>query len=116
MKIRFQADADFKQAILRGVLRREPGMDFQTASVAGLSGLTDLEVLAIAAQDSRVIVSHDQRTMPHYFSEFIATQTSPGLIIIPQKILIAVAVEELLLIWVASSPDEWINRVCRLPL
>jgi hypothetical protein len=29
MKIRFQADADFNMEIVAGVLRREPGIDFQ---------------------------------------------------------------------------------------
>jgi hypothetical protein len=78
MRVRFQADADLKRTIVSGLLRRDPGMDFQTASGAGLQGLTDLEVLAIAGRDGRILVSHDKRTMPYHFSEFIKTRTSPG--------------------------------------
>lgn len=49
MTIRFQADADLNQAIITGILRREPLIDFQTANVSALSGLSDLEVLLIAS-------------------------------------------------------------------
>ncbi len=64
MKIRFQADADLKHAIVSGLLRREPMIDFQTATQAGLAGLNDLEVLRISAREGRVLVTHDNRTMP----------------------------------------------------
>lgn len=59
MSIRYQADADLNQAIVTGVLRREPTIDFQTAFAAGLEGVKDLEVLAIAARQGRILVSHD---------------------------------------------------------
>ena len=65
MRIRFQADADLNQAILQGTIRREPTIDFQTANEAGLSGLNDPEVLAIASNDGRTLVTHDHRTMPN---------------------------------------------------
>lgn len=39
MKVRFQADADFNQNIVRAMRRRVPAVDFQTAREAGLQGL-----------------------------------------------------------------------------
>lgn len=41
MKVRFQADADLNHVIVKATLRREPGVDFQTAQVANLVGLSD---------------------------------------------------------------------------
>jgi hypothetical protein len=41
MRVRFQADADFNQDIVRAVHRRAPAVDFQTAHEAGLGGLDD---------------------------------------------------------------------------
>jgi hypothetical protein len=41
MKVRFQADADLHQMIITALMRREPGVDFQTATTAGLAGLLD---------------------------------------------------------------------------
>lgn len=116
MKIRFQADADLNQIILLATIRREPSLDFLTADAAGLAGLKDLDVLARAARDERVLISHDQKTMPRHFAEFITHTPSPGLLIIPQQLSIAAVVEDLLLIWSASEAVEWVNRVRYLPL
>jgi predicted nuclease of predicted toxin-antitoxin system len=116
MKIRFQADADLNQIILLAIVRHEPAIDFQTALAAGLARLSDKEVLAMAAREGRVLVTHDHRTMPRHFSEFITTETSPGLLLIPQHLSIAAAVEDLLFIWSVAEAEEWINRICYLPL
>ena len=50
MKVRFLADADLNEAIVSGVLRREPSLDFLTAHASGLRRMTDPEVLALAAE------------------------------------------------------------------
>ena len=63
MKIRFQADEDLNEDIVSGVLRRVPEIDFQTSSEANLESLGDLEVLASAAREHRVLVTHDR---PHH--------------------------------------------------
>jgi Domain of unknown function (DUF5615) len=85
VKLRFQADADLNEDIVKGVLRREPGIDFRTATSADLRGLKDLEVLMLAAREGRILVSHDRKTMPRAFAEFIQTKTSPGLRLVSQK-------------------------------
>jgi hypothetical protein len=76
--IRFQADADLRQAIVTGTIRRQPSLDFQSANEAGLEGIKDPEVLAIVALDGRVLVTHDRKTMPTEFGQFITSQTSSG--------------------------------------
>ena len=87
MKIRFQADADLNQIIVRATLRLEPAIDFQTAHAAELAGLDDPQVLKKAAQDGRVLVSHDRKTMPDHFGQFILTEESPCILIVSQKCL-----------------------------
>ena len=116
MKIRFQADADLNQIILLATVRRERRIDFQTAAAAGLAHRGDREVLAIAAREGRVLVTHDQKTMPRNFAEFITTVTSPGLLVVPQHLSVIAAVEDLLLIWFTTETEEWINRISFLPL
>ena len=116
MRVRFQADADLNQTIVLALLRREPDIDFQTAVVAGLAGLGDPTVLALAAHDGRVLVTHDQSTMPEHFSQFIADSTSPGLLVVPQHLPPSIAIKELLMIWAASAAEEWLNRIAYLPL
>jgi len=116
MTVRFQADADLNQILLKATLRREPGIDFQTANAAGLVSRNDKEVLEIAARDHRVLVTHDRKTMPKHFAEFVATNTSAGVLIVPQKMAVNAVVDDLVLIWAASDSEEWVNRIQSLPL
>lgn len=115
MKIRFQADADFNQIIVIGTLRREPNIDFQIVSAAGLEGLDDKEVLEIAAREGRILVSHDRKTMPIHFAEFISSGTSAGVLIVSQNLSVKSAIESLILIWEASSAEEWVNQILSIP-
>ena len=116
MKARFQADADLNMVILLALVRREPIIDIQTAQAAGLPHRTDPQVLAIAAGEGRILLTHDHKTMPRHFGDYIANNSSPGLLVIPQHISPNLAVEDLLLIWAATEAEEWINRICYLPL
>ncbi len=116
MRVRFQADADLDARIIRGLKRKHPEIDFQTAEEAGLRGLADPDVLRMAADSGRILVTHDRRTMPSHFAQFIAGRTSTGVIVVPKDILVGAAVEELLLIWAASQAEEWHNRLVWIPL
>ena len=116
MKPRFLADADFNQKIVRGLLRREPTIDFQTASQGDVIGRPDPEVLALAARENRILISHDRGTMPAHFTRFTATQSSPRLILVSQEIDIGSAIEELLLIWAASTHQEWRDKIGFVPI
>lgn len=116
MKVRYQADADLNEDIVNGVLRREPSIDFQTASEARLAGVSDADVLALAAREGRILVTHDRRTMPKHFGAFIITQQSPGLFIISQHEDRLPVIEALILIWAASEAEEYVNSVRALPL
>ena len=116
MRIRFQADADLNQIIVKATLRLEPSIDFQTAQAAGLAGLDDPGVLKVAAVQGRILVSHDRRTMPTHFGQFIGLENSPGVLIVSRNLPIAQIAADLFLIWSASEPEEWVNRIRSLPL
>lgn len=116
MKVRYQADADLNAEIVAGVLRREPLVDFRSAAEARLRGVHDRDVLAIAAAEGRILVTHDRRTMPGHFATFIREHDSPGVFIIGQNVNTRAAIEELLLIWAASDSHEWQNLIVALPL
>ena len=107
MMVRFQADANLNQIILLAVRRREPAVDCQTATGAGLAGLMDPGVLARAAQDGRVLVTHDRNTMPPHFAAFITTATSAGVLISPQHVSMAAAVDAPQLLWHATEAEAW---------
>jgi hypothetical protein len=116
MKPRFQADADLNRKIVAGLRRREPAIDFQDAYSGDVIGRPDPEVLAMAAGEGRVLVSHDRRTMLKHFGRFIQNQTSPGLILVSQGMDVGQAIEELLLVWAATEAQEWENAALFVPL
>jgi hypothetical protein len=117
LRIRFQADNDLNRIIVDATLRREPSIDFQTAQAARLDNVDDEEVLGLAASQSRILVSHDKRTMSLGLDSFVASGgTSPGvLLVIPQNAPIREVAETLILIWADDHPHDWVNLVTKIP-
>jgi hypothetical protein len=116
VKIRFQADADLKHAIISGTLRRTATIDFRRAEAVPLEGLEDPIVLSLAAEDGRVLVSHDVNTMESHFRQFIRSKKSPGIILIPQQgVSIGQVIESLVFLWEVVDALELENRVCLIP-
>ena len=116
MRVRFLADANLDQDIVAGLLRREPEVDFELPQGIIPEGMKDPEVLAVAASLGRVLVTHDVRTMPQHFGEFIGGSECPGLILLPRTMPMAQAIEEILQIWHASDAEEWTSPFRGLPL
>lgn len=116
MRTRFQADADLDGRIIRGLKRRNPAVDIRSAADAQFVGVEDLEVLRTSAESGRILVSQDRRTMPSHFAQYLTTSHSPGVILLRERASIAVAIEELVLIWEASEAEEWVNRLVWIPL
>ena len=115
MKIRFQADNDLDQRIVVATRRLDPRVDFQTAHALKLHGVPDILVLKRTADTGRVLVSHDRRTLPAVFRDFISRGSSPGLIIIPQRLPVGRSAELLHLLWAASEAEEYVNIIYALP-
>jgi hypothetical protein len=117
LSLRFRADSDLKRIIVDATLRREARIDFQTAQAARLDDLDDEAVLHLATSQSRILVSHDKRTMPKALASFIASGgTSPGvLLVIPQNAPIREVVETLIPIWADDRPNDWNNLVAKIP-
>jgi hypothetical protein len=91
--------------------------DFLTAQAAGLRGMRDPEILALAVERQRVLVSHDVGTMPaHFRAVRNAGKHSSGVFLIPQSLDVASAIDELVLIWLASEASDWEDRLVWLPL
>jgi predicted nuclease of predicted toxin-antitoxin system len=112
MKIRFQADNDLDQRIIDSLTRLIPEIDFKTSPEAGFhTGTLDPEILRIAAEDNRVLVSHDLKTLPYHFGRFIAQNSSPGVIIIRQEVVIHDASLWLRFFWEAGEPEDFRDTI-----
>jgi hypothetical protein len=115
--LRFAADENFNNAIVRGLFRRKPQLDLVRVQDAGLSGADDQTVLEWAAAEGRALLTHDVSTMTRYASERIASgQAVPGVFEVGPHVPIATAIEDLLILTECSLDGEWDNQIRYLPI
>ena len=113
--MRYLADENLDENIVNGVHRRQPDVDFLTIPDTS-RGIPDPLVLAFAAQEGRILVSHDKRTMPGHFSTFLASEWhSPGVFLFQQGGSLRDAIEMLVLIWQTTTSEEWVDHLEYLP-
>jgi hypothetical protein len=114
---RFLADHDLNEQIVTGILRREAALAFVRARDVGISEHPDAEVLAYAADNRFLVVSHDVNTMPSAaYVRMSSGQKMSGLSMVKQSDPVGAIIACLILIWSASQAEEWENQVCFLPL
>jgi hypothetical protein len=115
--LRFAADENLNADIVRGLRRRRPDIDIARIQDFGLGGLTDLQVLEWAADEGRVLLTHDVATMSRYAYERVASDLSmPGVFEVSRAVPVGKAIEDLILIAECSLDDEWEGQVRFLPL
>jgi predicted nuclease of predicted toxin-antitoxin system len=115
VKIRFQADADLDPDVGRGLVRRETTIDWRPAQGFIPDATPDSEVLLLASDAGRVLVSRDIRTIPNHFAAFIAVNRSPGVILIPAGTSVGEAIEKLLIAWISWTAADIENQIRWLP-
>ena len=77
----------------------------------------DPVVLAWAAQDDRIVVTHDRATLPHFaYERVVAGEPMPGVFVINDRLPVGQAIEEILLVATCSEASEWTGKVLYLPL
>ena len=110
------ADINFNNNIVRGLLRRTDDLDIVRAQDVGLEGKEDDVVLEYAANANRILLTHDISTVPEFAYARVQTgQFMPGVFIV-NDLSIRAAIEELILLAEASSPEDWHNIVAYLPV
>ena len=115
--IKFLADENFNNQIVRGVLRRNSDIDLVRVHDVGLKGADDPDVLSWAAQEERIVLTHDVATMITFAYERIqAGLPMPGLFEVKRGVSIGLVIEEIVLIAECSFDGEWEAQVRFLPL
>ena len=113
----FLSDEDFNRRIVRGLRRRLPLLDMVRVQDVGLTTRPDTEVLEWAANENRVVLTHDVTTMSKQaFDRVEKGLAMPGVIEVSQDVPIGEAIEDLILIAECSLENEWNNQVIYLPI
>jgi len=111
------ADENFNHDIVRGLVRREPDLDIVSIQDVGLSGADDAKVLDWAAQEKRVLLTHDVSTLTHYAYERVRAGLSmPGIFEVSRAVPLGRAIEDILLLAHCSLSGEWEGQIRYLPL
>ena len=114
---RFLADENFNNQIVRGVLRQNSDIDIVRVQDVDLSGADDPAVLAWAAQEGRIVLTHDVATMTTFaYQRIQAGLAMPGLFEVSRRVPVGLAIEEIILIAECSFKGEWEGQVRFLPL
>ena len=115
--MRFLADENFDNTIVRGLLRRKLEIDLVRVQDVGLSGKDDPTVLEWAAQENRVLLTHDVATITRYAYERVADfKPMPGVIEVTSDAPIGRVIEDLLLLQECSLEGELEGQIYYLPL
>jgi hypothetical protein len=115
--LRYAADENFNNDIMRGLLRRQPALDVIRVQDSEANGADDPRVLEWAAAQQRIVLTHDVSTMTaHAHARVAARLPMPGLVEVSRRIPIGRAIDDLLLIAECSLPGEWDGQVIYLLL
>ena len=111
------ADENFNNDFVRALLRRNPALDIVRVQDVGLRGAEDAVILEWAANEGRVVLTHDAATMANFAYERVKAGLSmPGVIEVADDLPLAQVIDDILLMAETSERNEWEGQVIYLPL
>ncbi len=111
------ADENFNNDILRGLLRRDPSLDIVRLQDVGLTGATDPQILEWAAQENRVLLTHDRNTITKFaYQRVLDGKSMPGVIEVDRSVPMRIAIEDILMLAVLSESKDLEGQIVYLPL
>jgi len=92
----FAADENISRRLVAALRRRLPDLDVARIQDAGLSGAPDPTVLAWAADENRIVLSHDRATMATAaYARVAARLRMPGVFLLADDLPIGAVVDEI---------------------
>ena len=115
--LRLATDADVHGDVIRGLRRREPGLDLVRVQDVGLRTADDAAILDWAATQGRVLITRDRKTLVGTaYQRVKAGLPMPGVIVFRHRLDIGRSIEEILTVALCSTEHEIKDRVVFLPL
>ncbi len=114
--MKFLADENFNNDILRGVWRRIPDVSFTRVQDTEIAGADDPRVLEYAAEQGYIVLTHDVNTMRGYFYDRVKEKLPvPGLFLVHKQTPVGRVVDALELIILASEESDWMGNATYVP-
>jgi predicted nuclease of predicted toxin-antitoxin system len=114
---RFLADENIDPDLVLGLIRVNAEIDIVRVQDVGLRSADDPTILEWAANEGRILLTHDISTVPDFAHKRVAQGLPmPGVFIINTALPMARVIDDISLGAEASEAAEWQNRVIYLPL
>src|SRR4051812_14936298 len=115
--LRLLTDEHIDGRLIRGLRARLPDLDLVTAQEAGLTGAADPDLLAWAAQEDRILLTHDRNPMPGFaYDRVRAALPMPGVFVLDDRLAIGRALTELEIVIQCSEGPDWQDQVIFIPM
>lgn len=115
--LKLLSDENLNGDIIRGLFLRQPDLDLLRVQDVGLQELDDPAILEWAANNGRIVLTHDRATIPDFAHDRLSeNEQMAGLFVINDRMPIRQAIDELLLLSDATVQEEWNGIVLYLPL
>lgn len=115
--LRLLADENFNGDVVRGLLLRQPDLDIVRVQDVGLMHAEDPDILAWAAENNRIILTHDRASMSdHAYERVAAGEPMAGVFIFSDRLPVGQTIEEILLMVACTDQTEWSGRAVHVPL
>jgi hypothetical protein len=118
-EIRYLLDENVHPGLRSSLLSLEPRMCVWRVGDPGApaSGELDPSILCWCEENSFILVTNNRKSMPAHLRDHLACgRHVPGIIELNRSLSIGETSDELLLIWGASSPEEYQDLIVYLPL
>jgi len=114
--VRLLTDENFNGGILRGLVRRLPELDIVRVQDVGLIHTDDPDILEWAANEGRILLTHDVATITMYAYERV-NQGLPmlGVVEVIATAPIGKIIDDLELFICCSQPDEYEGQILFIP-
>ncbi len=111
------SDEDLPFALIRALKRSQADLDVVRVQEVGLRSQPDHIVLEWAAQNGRILISRDRKTLVREaYGRIWSNMSMPGALMLRNRISLGKAVEEILIVAICSTTEEMQDRVIFLPL
>src|SRR3989304_2730856 len=115
--LQLATDENFNGDIVRCLLFRLPDLNLVRVQDLGIKAAIDPVVLAWAAQNHRIVVTHDRATLPAFaYERVVAGEPMPGVFVINDRLPVGNVTEETLVAPTRPETSERAGRVLYLPL
>jgi hypothetical protein len=119
MKPRFLLDEHVNRAIQRQLRRLDQEVEVLAIGNPGAppTGTSDPDLLRWLEENGYILVTGNRSTIPgHLANHFAAGRHSAGILWLRPRAGIRAVIEELYLIWLASTAEEYRDRALFIPL